>query len=556
MKEILHIYTRVSSTIQEEDGTSLTTQKELGIETANKLGMGYKVWNEGGKSSSSDTLENRPVLTELLSLIDSGEIKHLYVWNTDRLSRNLSTWGMIRFKLIQNDITLHTPTGKQMLSDLQTNLMIGILSEISNYDNKLRTERFRLGKLYKIKQGGWIGGPPPYGYKIVKSKLVPDDKEKKWVKFIFENYSKGDSVDEIRTKLLKNGVVTRRGKPVWSHGSINALLTNTHYGGYFKYTDKKSNETIRITCEAILSSSLIKKVKDIKKKRSYTTGGRRTKTSVQKYIYLLGDLLFCGHCGSRYGGNYKKTQTSYYSCNQKTNKFKTKLTDEHFECTTKRNIRIDTTDDLVWNTVIDTISKSHLFKEQTKIELLKDDNYKLSKTAIKDIKKKIKKIEEDIKVTTDGIIQLEINHVISKRNKEESRKIIEGLEDYRLESETKKEKLLDKLNDEEANTKWIDWIRVFSTKVEDLKNKKLDVKEKKKILEGIIESITVYNINKQEHELKIKFRLPFVDDDLLWNDTNDKSKGYTLRDGKNIQAITGMLLKKKDKNYIMKLTLQ
>jgi hypothetical protein len=232
------------------------------------------------------------------------------------------------------------------------------------------------------------------------------------------------------------------------------------------------------------------------------------------------------------------------------------LTDEHFECTTKRNIRIDTTDDLVWNTVIDTISKSHLFKEQTKIELLKDDNYKLSKTAIKDIKKKIKKIEEDIKVTTDGIIQLEINHVISKRNKEESRKIIEGLEDYRLESETKKEKLLDKLNDEEANTKWIDWIRVFSTKVEDLKNKKLDVKEKKKILEGIIESITVYNINKQEHELKIKFRLPFVDDDLLWNDTNDKSKGYTLRDGKNIQAITGMLLKKKDKNYIMKTTLQ
>ena len=65
---------------------------------------------------------------------------------------------MIRLKLIQHDITLHTPTGKQQLSDPQTNLMIGIMSEFSQYDNQLRTERFRLGKLSNIKKGKWKGG--------------------------------------------------------------------------------------------------------------------------------------------------------------------------------------------------------------------------------------------------------------------------------------------------------------------------------------------------------------------------------------------------------------
>jgi len=186
MTDILHIYTRVSTSSQEEEGTSLETQLELGVQRAEKLGMDHKVWNEGGRSSSKDDLSNRPVLTDLLQKVDDGEVQHLYVWNTDRLSRNLNTWGMIRFKLIKNDVTLHTPTGKQVLSDPQTNLMLGILSEISQYDNQLRTERFRLGKLKRIKQGGWMGGPPPYGYSLDNSKLVPNEEEQKWVKHIFE----------------------------------------------------------------------------------------------------------------------------------------------------------------------------------------------------------------------------------------------------------------------------------------------------------------------------------------------------------------------------------
>ena len=141
------------------------------------------------------------MLTELLSRVDTGEVKHLYVWNTDRLSRNLNTWGMIRFKLISNEVTLHIPTGEQVLADPATNLMLGIMSEISQYDNQIRTERFRLGKLKRVREGGWMGGPPPFGYKLVDSQLVPNEDEVGWVKFIFEQYRSGSSVDQIRTGL-------------------------------------------------------------------------------------------------------------------------------------------------------------------------------------------------------------------------------------------------------------------------------------------------------------------------------------------------------------------
>mgnify|MGYP001175836358 FL=1 len=154
-----------------------------------------------------------------------------------------------------------------IISDPQTNLMLGIMSEFSQYDNFLRTERFRIGKLQRIKDGGWKGGPPPFGYQLENSRLVVDSEESEWVVNIHDWYRKGLSIDEIRDHLMANGVMTRRQKPVWSHGSIDKLLQNTHYDGYWYYTDKKSEDTVRVTCPRICEPQLIQ---DVRKSREET----------------------------------------------------------------------------------------------------------------------------------------------------------------------------------------------------------------------------------------------------------------------------------------------
>ena len=546
MTEILHIYTRVSTTSQEEEGTSLETQLETGIQRSEKLGMNYKIWNEGGQSSSKDDLVNRPQLTELLQEMDDGKVNHLYVWNTDRLSRNLNTWGMIRFKLIKNDVTLHTPTGKQHLSDPQTNLMLGILSEISQYDNQLRSERFRLGKLKRIKQGGWMGGSAPFGYKIEESRLVPEENEKEWVRFIFEKYRDGSSIDEIRTELLQHGVVTRRGNGVWSHGSIDKLLTNTHYGGHYNFTDKKSAETVRNFCPSILSPSLIKEVSELKESRGYKrSGSKRIKTSTQKYIYLLKDLLVCGHCGSRYGGNYKHKQTSYYSCNQKTNKFKTTYTDRYVKCGSNRNIRIDKTDELVWNTVVDVISRSPTFKKQMEMDAsqyAKDHSY--SETDIKNINKKLKKIDADIVNVTNSIVNSEVTKLLGKGDQSRVEKIIIGLEKVLLNFEVEKENLTNKLLQENKKDRLSLWIKEYGKNFKVLKNLKqsdLTIEEKKTILEGVLDKIIVTNTETKEHELHIEFRIPYVGDYYF---IDEEKNTMSIKGGRKIKKVRSDLLKK------------
>ena len=129
MKEVLHIYTRVSSSIQVE-GTSLKTQKEIGIKLAVQLNMDFEVHNEGGRSSANDDLRNRPIMLELLRMMDKGKVKHLFVYNTDRLSRNQITWYTIRQKMVANNVKLYTPKGIHDTNDGMENMILGIMNEI------------------------------------------------------------------------------------------------------------------------------------------------------------------------------------------------------------------------------------------------------------------------------------------------------------------------------------------------------------------------------------------------------------------------------------------
>jgi DNA invertase Pin-like site-specific DNA recombinase len=548
MVDTLHIYVRVSTSAQEDEGTSIETQINAGVERALKNGMEYEIWNEGGQSSSKDDLSNRPKLSEILRGIETGDIKHLYVWNTDRLSRNANTWGMIRFHLIKNDVVLHTPTGRQTLSDPQTNLLIGILSEISQYDNKLRTERFRLGKLIRVRQGNWMGGPPPFGYKLEDHKLVVNLEESKWLEFIFTEYCKGCSIDSIRTSLMSNGVLTRRNNSIWSHASIDKLFANKHYRGFYTYTDSKTGETIRSVCPSILKPELIQQVQELKKSRSYNSiEGKRSRTSNEKYVYLLSSILYCGHCKSRYGGNYKTSQTSYYSCNSKTAKYKTKYTDNFINCDARRNLRLEKVDRIVWDTIVNILSNSHTFKESVKLELLEKRSSRLSATDLKNKNKKLQVIKNDLKKLNDSILNIETLNLLGKYNNDDMKVIFNNLENHRLKLEAKQSETINNILEVKQQQTWIDWVKEFGIRIKDLSKSDLSIEQKKRFLEGVVTRIIVFNADSTSHQLNIEFRLPYVEDDLVYNTQRGSIERYKIKPGTKNLTIFEDLVKKNNR---------
>jgi DNA invertase Pin-like site-specific DNA recombinase len=349
MNNTLHIYSRVSSLIQEEEGTSLDNQKQLGIKKAESLGFSYKLWNEGGQSSNHDDLNNRPVLVSLLAQMELGNVKHLFVYNTDRLSRNQKTWAVIRYKLLEYGVILYTNSGQMKLANPIDDLMLGILSEISQYDNRIRSERSRLGRFQKIQQGSWKGGPPPFGYRIENKKLIVDQFESEWVKKIFDWYTSGVPVNDIRKRLSTNGVMTRRGNAQWSCGSIHNILYNPVYVGSYDYTDRMIGETVKVSTVPIIDSV----VYELAQKRRGAVLVRKKQLTKTKHFYLLRDLLVCGHCGAPMGGRIvKKNHQNVYYCVKSERSWKKRDADHPkwrrgCQCSMVYSVNIKKTDRLV-----------------------------------------------------------------------------------------------------------------------------------------------------------------------------------------------------------------
>ena len=541
MSETLHIYTRVSSTTQEEKGSSLDSQKELGIQKSKELGFDYQVWNEGGQSSSKDDLLNRPVLVSLLSLIDDGNVKHLFVFNTDRLSRNEQTWGLIKLKLVQHDITLYTSAGVYPLSDPLNKLLLGILSEISSYDNYLRTERSRLGKIQRIKQGFWMGGPPPFGYRIEEKKLVENPDESKWVKFIFESYRDKKPTRWIKNELLQNNVKTRRGNSVWTLGSIEKLLQNTHFSGYYNYLDKKSGDTFRVECTPILPFSLYQDVQNERKSRSRQT---RVSESNQKHFYLLKDFLFCGECESRYSGRYyKKQYRSVYYCPRMERNYVNEHTGKVQKCGNRRYLKIEETDNLVWNVVVEVMSESNLFKTEVKRQIMGESvSHQENQQEIQKMKRKLKRLDREISDTTQSIVKLESDRILKKRNPEEVLLIIKDIEGVRIDLESQRDEAREKLHSLESEDKWIDWVGQFGERI--VKMNEFTDEEKHEFLKGVLERITVHTLDTQTHKLRLEFKVPYVKDTFEWIDNKNKKLGSKVKEGFKIIDVEIDSLKK------------
>ena len=475
MKEILHIYTRVSSAVQEE-GTSLETQKELGIKKSKELGMNYQIWNEGAASSHHENLTNRPKISELLFDIEKGNIKHLFVYNNDRLSRNDQTQFLIKNAITKNGVMLYTKDGTYDLNNPTDKLMKSLLDGVAEYDNAIRAERTRLGKLNTVRNGGWYGAPPPFGYQIVDGKLAINPEEGKTVKTIFKLFNDGIPIAEIKRRLDKQGITARRGG-LFNTGSINKLLQNTHHIGYYTYTDKKSGETVEVSCPPLVDETVWNRVQE-RRQKIFERKGQNNRT---KRFYLLRNLMYCGECGSQMSGRIKESKNErHYFCPNKTRNWKkNKPTEEtrykrgkveDYGCNMNRSLNIPITDEFVWNSVRKVVSESSTLKEGFKKEVLhsKFATEEEIKTELKNQKTKSKRWMTELQQIQSSIADVETNNLLRKYDAEVYEKIIGNLNAELDKTKEEIEQTRLRIKELGKEQKWLDWVQKYADQVDEL----------------------------------------------------------------------------------------
>lgn len=301
MKKVA-IYIRVSTIEQAKEGFSIGAQRDRLVNYCKA-----KNWNiqdiyvdDGYTGTNMD----RPGLQSLINNLDKIDI--VLVYKLDRLSRSQKdVLYLVEDKFLENNVDFvsllesfdtSTPFGRAML---------GILAVFAQLERETIIERVKLGNEKRAKEGFWHGGGNnPYGYRYDESlgHLVVDEYEAMIVKEIFKKYLEGKGQNHIARELNESGFKTRSNTP-WNMRQIGRMLVNETYIGALKY----KGELYEGLHKAIIEQDIFDEVQKLLQSRNT----KRTSTK-----YLLGGMVWCGHCGARLRASWSRSSkkgSKYYN---------------------------------------------------------------------------------------------------------------------------------------------------------------------------------------------------------------------------------------------------
>ena len=542
----LGILLRVSSDVQQTDGGGLDVQKKMGLEMSKKLGLKPLIFDEGSQSSFQIELEERIILVELLDEITKGNIKNIWVYNSDRLGRSTQSWWSIYKVLLDSGTKVYIGSSPKPydLDNPIDEFQMGILSLVSQYDNKLRRMRSVMGKRNSLKNGNtFVGGTKPFGYDVKNKKLIINKEESECVKKVYKMYRDGKSTMEIKTYLdIKTEFEPKRSKSGWNLGTIQKMLGSTLYKGVQKWEWKemvsgkqKIVDTILLKTPKVIPNKLWDEV------QHKLLDNLRVRSNEKTYHSLLDNLIYCKSCGVKLSSR-EGVSNPLYSCRSVEYKWKnnSKWGNKHLNCTLKKSLRIEPTDSEIMNHIISIIKESKRVRENFKVKTL-SPKFDEVKNIKKEKDKRIKYIKEKNKIYkgySDNIIDIEVDILTNKIDKDKGKKMITKISDMMSEVSSEINRLERELTIYENSTHWMDWLNQMYLEIDSVQSYDLD--KKQKFLNDYINKIDVEYIPKiQSHKFDFEFKYPIVEDKLI-NDGLDKSgkRKYQIDKGLNTSSLT------------------
>jgi site-specific DNA recombinase len=370
------IYTRVSSELQQEHGTSLGTQLDACKQYAAQ--NGYEVVAHADEGVGDSMTQERLALQRALDLVRTGQANVFLCTDLDRLSRDVADqWDIKRqVERAGGELKILQLPAQDTESYLILFAMQGVVSTI---EKRAIIRRTTIGKQAAARQGKVLGGwMQPYGYRFVKGEARWEavEDELLWVRRMYEwCVDENCTLGEIARRLNAAGVPTKRGLRVWSFTTIRDILLNDLYSTgmwYWKKTDQRDRRNttykgrkprpreewigIPITPpgeEPPVPVDMAELVQ-AQLQRNKDMAARRTKRE-----YTLRGMVFCEECGYRMRGMAKGKRTCY-KCNNRYNLQRHLPLDAR--CQNAGNFYCDEIDELVWQAVLRVVSDEELIR--------------------------------------------------------------------------------------------------------------------------------------------------------------------------------------------------
>lgn len=282
-------------------------------------------WEDPGESGSMDS---RPGLDELLLEISAGRADVVGVHSLDRLGRTEAAIWRCIWQV--QDAGAEVECCNQVLGEpgLDRWLTIDRLAQTVEADYRRIVEGTQAGRQLKAVDGGWPGGPAPYGYRIsgkgaFGSALEVDPAEAAVVRLLADLVIEGGrTVTDIAEELNRRGILTCSGKS-WTATNLHRRLKSAAFLGeaVFRRSDQQwgghctrldgsgrplHGESVVIPLPPILPADRIRAVQ-----QALAEFARPRRIPVGEYP-LTGRIH--GSCGRPYVGCFRGDGVRTYRC--------------------------------------------------------------------------------------------------------------------------------------------------------------------------------------------------------------------------------------------------
>ncbi len=234
------IYARVSTDVQESDGTSLDSQVEncANFALANNIGV-VETFREVFTGS---LYRERPLLTKTREMARKGEIDCIIINTFDRLSRNQTHLAVLIDEMTHLGIEIVCV--KEKFDDTaQGQFMRSAMAFVAQVEREKIAERTDTGRRKRISEGKIMPGwKPRYGYRWEgekKERFAINEFEAAVINKVFRLYAfeRGTCRNIARTLTLE-GISSPTGLAVWNDSTVRRILEDPMYigrGTAFKY---------------------------------------------------------------------------------------------------------------------------------------------------------------------------------------------------------------------------------------------------------------------------------------------------------------------------------
>ena len=246
------------------------------------------VYTDAGYSGGNT---DRPALQQLIKDVKSGIGDCVIVYKLDRLSRSQKdTLQLIEDTFLRNNCDFVSLSENFDTATPFGRAMIGILAVFAQLEREQIKERMTMGLEARVKGGKWKGGVKPKGYDYVDGNLIINEYEAMQIREIFDLFISGESIHSIVNLCYKKGYVTQGLNPQ----GIKYILKNKTYAGYVKY----GKNYYQGSHEPIVSiDTFVKANEMLSSNADRYFNGFKNGTEPKS---LLGGLLYCKQCGSKY----------------------------------------------------------------------------------------------------------------------------------------------------------------------------------------------------------------------------------------------------------------